>query len=767
MTDVDLRDALNSQHYKIDYYQRNYEWGEKEAQDLIEDLIVKFKESYNKDHAVKEVLNYKQYFLGSFVLSVKKNDNYIIDGQQRLTTLSLVFLCLFKKSQELNIENIKDSENYVYSRVLGEKHYNINVENRLPIMDYILNDYPNSDSDLYASNKIFINYKIIEKTLDHDKRFLEMFYYWLTHRVAMVKIETSNDNEAYTIFEAMNDRGKTLSKLELIKGYLLSLVDEEHRPKCVNIWKKMEERFDYDKQGDKKFNQFIVEFFRSKWALTAPQQASRDPKLGTSDWTRIGTNFHRWFKEKRQEPHIDIKTSEDVVLLFEKLEYFSKVYLRILNLKENMAEGFEDLCYLHYQNVAHINTLIMGVIDFNDDDADLKIKIVSKAMSIRFAYYTWSELALDERNMGDFIISLLKNIRKDPITQDTDGLLWFLCNELRAKIDRKLRKFDSETVPKLKARRNSKKAIFGLLSVMTYFIEKKGKSNISFESISETSNIEHVLAANHEVNKDQFDSQEELEFVRNEIGALGILTKEINSSLNDSPYAVKVQKYPQHNKLLGTLSKDLYSSSSGRVFENQPGLNSFLQENPQLKELFKPYEAFNKQSIAERNELYAELCKIIWNVDDLLHYCSFDEIKTFDDLDEYIDGDFDYIDESDDDAFAVKGKERARIKNPNPYVLEDSLGNHIESPVIKRLYTEWVKELVKNDEYKQKFIDERDQTGKIFKDSAHDTTYKYAYLSDGLYLANNLSTKDTKKRIEKIASMLNIKINSLERKELQ
>jgi len=712
VVNVTLDQALNGQHYKIDYYQREYEWDNKQALDLIEDLLIKFKESYNEKDSGKDVLNYKQYFLGSFVVSNKDNDDYIIDGQQRLTTLGLIFLCLFKKSKEHGIEDISDSEKYVYSKNFGDKEYNVNVENRIAVMDYILNNHPDNNSDPFKTNNLFINYLIIENKLNVDTQFLKMFYYWLTNRVVMVKITAYDDNEAYTIFESMNDRGKELSNLDMMKGFLLSLVEENDRQKCITIWKKIEEGL-----GSKKFSQFIIDFFRAKWALTSPKDSKKDPN--NYDWFKINNKFHRWFKENRFRDNINIVESSDIIDLFYKLEYFAKIYSKIQSYKENMTEGFEDLCYLYYQNVYHVDTLIMGLIDFNDSNVDLKIKIISKFLSIRIAHYAWIEFTHQDTNMADLIVPLLKSIRKDPNTKDIDGLIWFLYNELRGKINDSWGDFSLESVPKF-GNGKAKQRVFALLSIMTYFLEKKGNGNASFESICKTNNVEHVLASNYEVNKSQFSTQEELDYVRNQIGGLGTLEKDINSSLNNSDYSTKVAKYPNYNKLLGTLNKRLYSQAPERVFENQPGLNSFVNEYPQLKSLFKSYSVFNKDSIYERNKLYSELCKIIWDIDDLISYCEIG-VKSFDELDEYIDGDFSYFDESDNDFIASKEKKKLKIINSYPYILKDSLGNHIEEKAIRHLYSEWIKILSKNNSYRKLFHKEKIQEGKLFKNSDSKT----------------------------------------------
>src|SRR5215213_6509509 len=87
-----VRELLSGMKYSIDYYQRDYKWTTKQVQELIEDLVGRFEEDYDESHERHEVANYGHYFLGSIVVSAKNGLKYVIDGQQRLTTLTLLLI---------------------------------------------------------------------------------------------------------------------------------------------------------------------------------------------------------------------------------------------------------------------------------------------------------------------------------------------------------------------------------------------------------------------------------------------------------------------------------------------------------------------------------------------------------------------------------------------------------------------------------------------------------------------------------------------------
>src|ERR1700719_2682761 len=92
-----IRQLLSGAKYAIDYYQREYKWQKKQVQELLDDLSDKFFDDYEPSHERVQVEKYGHYFLGSIIISDKDGQKYIIDGQQRLTTLTLLLISLQHK----------------------------------------------------------------------------------------------------------------------------------------------------------------------------------------------------------------------------------------------------------------------------------------------------------------------------------------------------------------------------------------------------------------------------------------------------------------------------------------------------------------------------------------------------------------------------------------------------------------------------------------------------------------------------------------------
>lgn len=135
-----VRELLHSSKYTIDFYQREYAWQERQVRELIDDLTGKFLDFYESTHSRHEVERYGHYFLGSTVISHKRNQRFIVDGQQRLTTLTLLLIYL-KHLQRERTESV-DVDNLIFSEKYGRKSFNLDVPDRTEVMQKLLDGDP-------------------------------------------------------------------------------------------------------------------------------------------------------------------------------------------------------------------------------------------------------------------------------------------------------------------------------------------------------------------------------------------------------------------------------------------------------------------------------------------------------------------------------------------------------------------------------------------------------------------------------------------------
>ena len=108
--------------------------GVQQLKELIADLTTKFIDLNEPDHVRKDVAKYPGYFLGSIIISQKGSQPFIVDGQQRLTSLTL--LLTFLRRLQRGREDVVDVDQLIFSEKFGEKSFNLDVPDRVDCMEF-------------------------------------------------------------------------------------------------------------------------------------------------------------------------------------------------------------------------------------------------------------------------------------------------------------------------------------------------------------------------------------------------------------------------------------------------------------------------------------------------------------------------------------------------------------------------------------------------------------------------------------------------------
>jgi len=128
-----VRELLAGRKYSIDYFQREYKWEKKQVSELLEDLIDKFLEGHDSSNERNAVADYSHYFLGSIIVSDKDGLKSIIDGQQRLTTLTL--LLIYLHHQLTDNEAKGQLAELIFSQRYGKRSFNLDIPERTACME--------------------------------------------------------------------------------------------------------------------------------------------------------------------------------------------------------------------------------------------------------------------------------------------------------------------------------------------------------------------------------------------------------------------------------------------------------------------------------------------------------------------------------------------------------------------------------------------------------------------------------------------------------
>ena len=118
-----LQQLLQNAKYSIDNYQREYRWQRRQVEELLNDLTTEFFRNYEPIHKRDDVANYNIYFMGSIILAGR--ENAIVDGQQRLSSLTLLLMCLRNRLIKCNKSHrtVEGYDNYHAKNKFGGTFY--------------------------------------------------------------------------------------------------------------------------------------------------------------------------------------------------------------------------------------------------------------------------------------------------------------------------------------------------------------------------------------------------------------------------------------------------------------------------------------------------------------------------------------------------------------------------------------------------------------------------------------------------------------------
>jgi len=282
---VSLSDIIgNGKVYKLPSYQRDYSWKQDHWEDLWADILTVL----NRDSV---------HYMGSIVLQNKGDKRFsVIDGQQRLSTLTLIVLATIKTlhtliDKNIDKENNKERISLLTKKFLGDKDpgsltYSAKLElnennnsffqTHLMVFRQPLNEKTLSDSDklLWQAYNFFLG-KITTyfQNNENGEDLANFLNKQVAEKMMFIQIIVEDELSAYTVFETLNSRGVSLTVTDLLKNYLFSLatkVDLEH---VKEKWRKI-----VDTVGLDNFPAFLRHYWISKNKLIRQEYLFRAMK---------------------------------------------------------------------------------------------------------------------------------------------------------------------------------------------------------------------------------------------------------------------------------------------------------------------------------------------------------------------------------------------------------------------------------------------------------------------------------------------------------
>jgi uncharacterized protein with ParB-like and HNH nuclease domain len=600
-----IRELLEKTKYSIDFYQREYKWKKEHVSTLLDDLETKFLSQYEEGHEPRKVQEYAHYFLGPIIISRKDGTNSIVDGQQRLTTLTLLLIYI----NNLQTETLKSDpslrqveiKSLIFSEKFGAKSFNIDVDERAACMEALFNNSPfNPEGVIESVRNILDRFNDIVQLFPEPlrNRTLPYFIDWLIECVDLVEVVAYSDDDAYAIFETMNDRGLRLSSAEMLKGYLLANIKDDNQRRQANaLWRKRTFEFlTLADRDEKEAEEFFKDWLRSQYAESI-RERKKDAK--NEDWESLGTRYHKWVRDEHKK--LKLTRSKDFAeFVLRDFDFYSLVSMRIWKSAMKLTPGLEYVYYNSENNFTLQDVLILAPITPGDDTntIDRKVRLVAGYIDIFIARRVVNFRTLSYSSIVYTMFNLMKEIRHKPVED--------LAQLLKTKAAGMEESFDG--IKKFYMHQQNRGYVHMLLARITHHIADKSGIDSSIlgyldRGAKHPFQVEHIWANDYDQYKSEFGNEYEFAEYRNRFGGLILLPDDFNKSYGKKGYKEKLDGYLGQNVLAKTLHPKWYESNP-----------SFMRYKETSGLPFKPYpDAFTKANLDERQELYRLLCEEVWS----------------------------------------------------------------------------------------------------------------------------------------------------------
>lgn len=424
---MSLSKLFTEKLYRIPDYQRGYAWGRKEAEDLWNDL--------------RRLGNDKKYYVGVITLEkVKPNvynewlddvwiiksksyePYYVVDGQQRLTTSIILVQCILEEMEKRQINNLNYDtvddirKKYIYQSKPENcsKSFLFSYETGNPSLDFWTMEILSNSNDannfremtMYTSNLLDIKKYYGEKLGELDNENLELIYTKLTQSFLFNIYEISDDIDVFVAFESMNNRGKRLSTLELLKNRLIYLstlfnVEEDIKTRLRlyinNCWKTLYTQLGLNPNNPLSDDEFLF----AHYVIHFPEIYFEEyKKLNVSirkydniDFSKLRSNYllNHYFVPERIE-NGELNTTD----IFTYINSLSKSIKKWSMIRNPGYSGWNDdiknlllkINYFYFERyslVEHPNELTLLLYLLQNENNQIKVKKLLKYIE-RFNY---------------------------------------------------------------------------------------------------------------------------------------------------------------------------------------------------------------------------------------------------------------------------------------------------------------------------------------------------------------------------------------------
>lgn len=382
--DLNLKQLLgNGRIYHVPPYQRDYSWKEEHWEDLWLDL----------DELGKE--KNAQHYMGSIVLKGEERPEHftIIDGQQRIATLSILILAAIGRLTEMAGQGVEPDANNERASILRQSFVGSKDPGSLTESSKLSLNF--NDDAFYQGTVVQLSRPASERSLsDSEKLLWGAFKYfkrkiddrfegktgqeladWVNHFVAVrllfIQVSVQDELSAYMVFETLNARGLELTASDLIKNYLMSLVAKKGKGDLKHVLNKWARINDYI--GAQRLPEFIRHYVNSM---------------------RPFVRQERLFRHIRD----DVKTAEEALRLIKQLEQAAVCYRALWDAEDEFwldyPDSAEQVRVLVMFGVSQFKPLVLAAIRrLSSEDAG---KVLRDCVTVSLRFNVVSRLGTHE-----------------------------------------------------------------------------------------------------------------------------------------------------------------------------------------------------------------------------------------------------------------------------------------------------------------------------------------------------------------------------------
>lgn len=468
-SDTNLLQLLNgTKQFLIPIFQRTYSWKEENCEQLYRDIVRAGESKYIDSH-----------FIGSVVTipdregQASLNCFQVIDGQQRLTTITLFILALLAKAKKLGMKTIAGAmlegirEDYLINRhYQGDNRYRLMLtQGDFPALIALIEDHKIPDT---ASEKIIQNYSFFYELLDSEEQIESVFKGLLKLKVVDVTLHADRD-DPQAIFESLNSTGVDLSQADLIRNFLLMQQPHDVQVELYQqYWFPMEQLF--VKHESTRFDRFMQDFLTLNTHSNALVK-SRD----------VYPLFKIWFFRQRNDLG---KTPLDLMgRLYQSAKYYAAFNL-LAEGNSDLHKAFKDLRAL----VEVASPVIMRLYEFYDEKTLTLGEFIDAARYLESYILRRLVCGMQTRAMGNIFATLSQKINSE---KPFESLLVSL-----ARFNKNSRYPNDYEFKEALINRD----LYGI-RICHYVLEKLENANSKEQLNTQSLSIEHIMPQNTNMRK--------------------------------------------------------------------------------------------------------------------------------------------------------------------------------------------------------------------------------------------------------------------------